>query len=159
MEEILLVITLLLLFGAILEIVLLPFIYDFRFNKKRKNAKKKKVIVDKKQNNEKIKILLSEKNIIEKINEIIDSLISNASSNYKILTIKDDKTEGYITPDMEKEMSDYIFQTVKNNMTEDIKDIISLIYVIDTEKKLDSLLLLRIKFYMINQIISNNIEK
>lgn len=117
-----------------------------------------KRITKKSNNNDRLKILLSEENIIEKINTIIDSLISNAANNYLILTIQDDKKEGYISPDIEEEMSQYIYLTVKNNMTKDVKDMISMIYIIDGNK-LNSLLKLRIKFYMINRIINNNAEK
>ena len=66
--------------------------------------------------------------------------------------------EGYISPDIEREMSEYIFLTVKNNMTKDMKDLISMIYITENGE-LDKLLRLRIKFYMINRMINNNIEK
>ena len=75
-----------------------------------------------------------------------------------ILTVQDDQREGYISPDIEKEMSEYIFLTVKNNMTKDMKDLISMIYITENGE-LDKLLRLRIKFYMINRMINNNIEK
>ena len=93
----------------------------------RKKTKKKRVVH--RPDNERIKILLSEENIIEKINTIIDSIIANAANNYLILTVQDDQREGYISPDIEKEMSEYIFLTVKNNMTKDMKDLISMIYI------------------------------
>ena len=122
----------------------------------RKNRKKKRVVH--RPDNERIKILLSEENIIEKINTIIDSIIANAANNYLILTVQDDQREGYISPDIEREMSEYIFLTVKNNMTKDMKDLISMIYITENGE-LDKLLRLRIKFYMINRMINNNIEK
>ena len=122
----------------------------------RKKTKNKKVVH--RSDNERIKILLSEENIIEKINTIIDSIIANAANNYLILTVQDDQREGYISPDIEKEMSEYIFLTVKNNMTKDMKDLISMIYITENGE-LDKLLRLRIKFYMINRMINNNIEK
>ena len=122
----------------------------------KKNRKKKRVVH--RPDNERIKILLSEENIIEKINTIIDSIIANAANNYLILTVQDDQREGYISPDIEKEMSEYIFLTVKNNMTKDMKDLISMIYITENGE-LDKLLRLRIKFYMINRMINNNIEK
>ena len=122
----------------------------------KKNRKKKRVVY--RPDNERIKILLSEENIIEKINTIIDSIIANAANNYLILTVQDDQREGYISPDIEKEMSEYIFLTVKNNMTKDMKDLISMIYITENGE-LDKLLRLRIKFYMINRMINNNIEK
>lgn len=122
----------------------------------KKNRKKKRVAH--RPDNERIKILLSEENIIEKINTIIDSIIANAANNYLILTVQDDQREGYISPDIEREMSEYIFLTVKNNMTKDMKDLISMIYITENGE-LDKLLRLRIKFYMINRMINNNIEK
>ena len=122
----------------------------------KKNRKKKRVVH--RPDNERIKILLSEENIIEKINTIIDSIIANAANNYLILTVQDDQREGYISPDIEREMSEYIFLTVKNNMTKDMKDLISMIYITENGE-LDKLLRLRIKFYMINRMINNNIEK
>ena len=122
----------------------------------RKKTKKKRVVH--RPDNERIKILLSEENIIEKINTIIDSIIANAANNYLILTVQDDQREGYISPDIEREMSEYIFLTVKNNMTKDMKDLISMIYITENGE-LDKLLRLRIKFYMINRMINNNIEK
>ena len=122
----------------------------------RKKTKKKRVVH--RPDNERIKILLSEENIIEKINTIIDSIIANAANNYLILTVQDDQREGYISPDIEREMSEYIFLTVKNNMTKDMKDLISMVYITENGE-LDKLLRLRIKFYMINRMINNNIEK
>lgn len=155
-QDVITMIFLIIAIAGIFGTLAIAIVTDHMTNKEQKNTKKKRVVH--KPDNERIKILLSEENIIEKINTIIDSIISNAANNYLILTVQDDQREGYISPDIEREMSEYIFLSVKNNMTKDMKDLISMIYITENGE-LDKLLRLRIKFYMINRMINNNIEK
>lgn len=101
--------------------------------------------------------LLLKKDSVERINNILDTHIRNASNNYMSLTVSY-TNEIYITDAMQKEMSEYIFQTVKKNMTQTMIDALSLIYVINTEEDLNEILIFRIKLFMITEIVKTNQE-
>lgn len=99
---------------------------------------------------------LMRKNAVEDINSVLDSFISDAADNYLALTVSFMDNKVYITEKIQKEMTDYIFGMVKRNMTDTIRNLLGLIYIIDTEEKLDELLQFRIKLYMINIMVNLN---
>lgn len=111
--------------------------------------------VKKEISEERLKLILSNDNIIDKINNIIDKLISDAADMYMILNVNY-KQDHYINADETETMKLYIYGTVKKNMTDSIKEMISLIYDISDDKKLEDLLLFRIKIYMISVIVNNH---
>lgn len=120
---------------------------------------KKIVNKDTKDSSKEIDIILQSDDIVDKVNKLIDDLIENASNIYTILTIDSSDDGKYINSTASDLMAEYIFQTIKKNMTFSIFNTIKLVYVINDEKDLDNLLKLRIKLFMINIIINNNIEK
>lgn len=125
----------------------------YKENKKIENKDTKK------DSSKEIDIILQSDDIINKVNKLIDDLIENASNIYTILTIDSSDDGKYINSTVSDQMAEYIFQTIKKNMTFSIFNTIKLVYVINDEKDLDNLLKLRIKLFMINIIINNNIEK
>lgn len=124
----------------------------YKENKKIENK-------DTKDSSKEIDIILQSDDIVNKVNKLIDDLIENASNIYTILTIDSSDDGKYINSTASDLMAEYIFQTIKKNMTFSIFNTIKLVYVINDEKDLDNLLKLRIKLFMINIIINNNIEK
>lgn len=101
-----------------------------------------------------MKILLK-KDSVEKINNILDTHIRNASNNYMSLTVNYNN-DIYITDAIQKEMSEYIFLSVKKNMTKTMIDTLSLIYVINAEEDINEILRFRIKLFMITEIVKTN---
>lgn len=104
--------------------------------------------------NQEIDILIQDDSI-DKINNILDTHIKNAGSNYISLTINYSE-DIYITEALGEEMSEYIFQSVKKNMTPATIKLLSLIYTIDSEEQLDEILKFRIKLFMITEIVRLN---
>ncbi len=138
----------------ILLMLLLCYI-SYSIYKKNKKIENK----DTKDSSKEIDIILQSDDIVNKVNKLIDDLIENASNIYTILTIDSSDDGKYINSTASDLMAEYIFQTIKKNMTFSIFNTIKLVYVINDEKDLDNLLKLRIKLFMINIIINNNIEK
>lgn len=105
---------------------------------------------------EKMKILLEDQPI-DKIDIIIDTNIQNAADHYMDLTFMYRKPDDiYITEDMEKEMSEYIFQSVKKDITKPVFELLSLIHCLNTEDDIDELLRFRIKLFMISLLVKTN---
>lgn len=101
-----------------------------------------------------INIVLSE-NSFEKVNKLIDSLIVEAITIYYVMTGVVEET--YINNKSTDEMKEYVFATVKSNMTPTVVATIKLFYNIDTDEKLNQLLLLRIKLHLIQEITEQNL--
>ena len=99
-----------------------------------------------------INILLGDK-AVDKINTLLDKLISEAADKYKILVIKD---ELYITSKQIDEMTTYVTAMVNKNMTSSVLAALKLIYKIDNKKDLKDVLDLRIKIYMIGYALDHN---
>lgn len=99
-----------------------------------------------------INILLGDK-AVDKINALLDKLISEAADKYKILVIKD---ELYITSKQIDEMTTYVTAMVNKNMTSSVLAALKLIYKIDNKKDLKDVLDLRIKIYMIGYALDHN---
>ena len=139
--------------GAILIYIVSTRIFDyflFRESKKEKNINPPINVTS----TEKIKLLL-EKDSVENINNIIDSLIKQAIDRYMILNVNFNK-EAYLNEDAINELSLYAFGTVKDNMTPTVKELIGLIYDISTDEKMDEFIKLRIKIYVLAIVVKTN---
>lgn len=86
---------------------------------------------------------------LAKVNKLMDDIITQAADIYQIMQLSQSSTE-YINQEEADRMEKYIYGTVKNNMTEYVRNAIESIYVINSEEDLDKVLNLRIKLYMIN---------
>lgn len=135
----------------ILSIVLLGIIISIFKDKKQSSSTTsiKKEISDKK-----LEFLLQD-DFIDKVDKIIDTLIINAGNKYMALNVNYDK-EKYITEGETETIKLYIYGTVKKSMTPAIKELISLVYDISTDKKLEELLLLKINMYLLATLINNH---
>lgn len=126
----------------------------------RKTKKDMKPIYDKlnqgHRNIEVMKLLL-EDDIIDKVDNIIDTNIRMASDNYLDLTFGfRNINDSYLTEEMQNEMTEYIYQSVQKNMTKDVVALISLVHKINSEEELEELLRFRIKMFMISLLIKTN---
>ena len=126
----------------------------------RKTKKDMKPIYDKlnqgHRNIEVMKLLL-EDDIIDKVDNIIDTNIRMASDNYLDLTFGfRNINDSYLTEEMQTEMSEYIYQSVQKNMTKDVVALISLVHKINNEEELEELIRFRIKMFMISLLIKTN---
>lgn len=104
---------------------------------------------------ETLKILL-EKDSIEKIDGTLDQLITDAIKTYSIFNVSIEGAESYINSVEIKQMSKYVYASVKKNITPAILYTIKLIHKIDTEKDLDDLLNLKIKIHILATTVNNN---
>ena len=101
--------------------------------------------------------LLLEDDIIDKVDNIIDTNIRMASDNYLDLTFGfRNINDSYLTEEMQTEMSEYIYQSVQKNMTKDVVALISLVHKINNEEELEELIRFRIKMFMISLLIKTN---
>ena len=103
---------------------------------------------------EKIKILM-EKDSIQKIDDLVDALISNAVDKYMILNVNFDR-EKYLKQEEQEQLSQYVYGMVIKNMTKSVLDTIGLIYDISTDEKLKEFLDIRIKIYVLAIIVNQN---
>ena len=94
------------------------------------------------------KIIL-EDGYIDKVNQLIDDFIKQASEVYQIMKLSQNTNE-YLKPEDAEIMKRYIYGTIKKNMTEDVTTAIKSIYLINSDEDLDKILDLRINLYMIN---------
>lgn len=101
-----------------------------------------------------IKYVLDEDNILDKINNLIDTMIKDAIELYSIFNIFNEET--YINNEMAEELSNYCLGMVKNKLTDTMKNTIGIVYDISTEKKLDDVIKLRIKLHIINYMVEQN---
>lgn len=106
-----------------------------------------------KRNTEVMNIIL-EKDSYTDVNALIDAFIKDAIELYRILNVVVEET--YLTKDKIKEMEGYVYQTVKRKMTKDIVDLISLFYVVESEKDIDDIIRLRIKLHLIQNAVEQN---
>ena len=95
-----------------------------------------------------------EKETVDKINDLINKLISDAADTYRVMSVDSD-TES-ITEKEANEISAYIKYKVSHNMTPTILASISLLYDISTPEKISELLDEKIKIYMIGMIVNRN---
>lgn len=122
------------------------------FDAVRLHNKKEKVSITN-SNTEKIKILL-EDGSIDKVDNFINKLISNAIDQYMIM--RANTKEHYINEKESEAIIRYTYATIKSNMTQNTKDVIGLLYDISTEQKLEDLLMLKIKINVLALLVDNN---
>lgn len=129
--------------------ILLNIIYIIKPNIKN-NKKENNVSVDR------LKLLLDQdKSIVERVDLLIDEIIKKAADTYMILNVNFNK-EKYINSKESEEMINYISFMVKLNMTPEIRELIGLVRVINSEKDLDDYLNLKIKIYVLAVIVNVN---
>lgn len=121
-----------------------------------KDEIKNKPTTHKKDHTEDIKILLSDEKIIDKINNILYTMIKDASDRYMILNVNFNADDAYLKQETIEELSKYIFGTVKGNMTPALRGLFGLVYDISTEEKLDSLIDINIKMHILDLIVKTN---
>ena len=92
--------------------------------------------------------LLFEKNSIETIDSILDSIIEDSASYYKTLVLSQDETQ-YITTEEIEKMSLYIYGMTMKRMSSNVINCLKLTHKIDTQKDLEELIQFRIKLHMI----------
>lgn len=92
--------------------------------------------------------LLFEKNSIETIDSILDSMITDSANYYKTLVLSQDETQ-YITPEEIDKMSLYIFGMTMKRMSDNVINCLKLSHKIESQKDLEELIQFRIKLYMI----------
>lgn len=141
----------LILFIVVYLITVVLFSIKFFSMKRMIEIEKQK---DEKLDNETLKILLGE-NIVNKIDEIIDTFIRNAGDMYNILVLSSNVNNYMNENDIEK-MQEYIILSVENNITDSILELIKLTHKIDNQQDLYDLINLRTKLYMINFVVGYN---
>lgn len=104
---------------------------------------------------ETIKLFLEKNDIIGKVDSIVDSFINESANMYRVLSLTKNQNN-YIKEHEISEMTNYIFLSVKKNMTTVILTLISLVHVIENDEELDKYLNIRIKLYMINFVTQYN---
>ena len=105
---------------------------------------------------EEIKILLNTENVIEKINNLLNDKIKEAADRYMIFNVRFNGEDAYLPQDTVDEMSKYVFGTVRSNITPAMRELIGLIYDVETDERLDSLIDINVKMYMLNEIVKTN---
>lgn len=115
----------------------------------KKNKKENHVSI------KRLKLILNQDNIIEKVDSLVDEIIKKAADTYMILNVNYDK-EKYINSDESELMSKYIKSMVKLNMTPEIRELIGLVRVINSDKDLDDYLNLKIKIYVLAIMVNIN---
>ena len=118
-------------------------------NKKKSTKENKKETIDPAIIN-----TILEDGSLEKVNNLIDSLIKDAINMYYILNGITGET--YLTNDKTVELNRYVFGMVKRNMTPTIKETIGLFYDISSPSKLEEIIQLRIKLHIINVTVQQN---
>lgn len=138
---------------SLIAIVLIGFalIVQTQIISKRATSTKKEANTEVK----KLELILSQENIVDKIDGLVDDLIKKAANIYIILNFGFDK-EKYIISTESEEMSLYIKAMVKKNITPEIRSLIGLIRNIESEKDLDDYLNLKIKLYVIAVVVDKN---
>ncbi len=119
-------------------------------------GKSEKDVVVEKDHTEEIKILLSDDKIIDKINNILYTMIKDASDRYMILNVNFNASDAYLNQESIDELSKYIFGTVKGNMTPALRNLFGLIYDISTEEKLDKFIEINVKMHILDIIVKTN---
>jgi len=146
------------IFGIVL--IIIGFLSGFMMYYSKDEKEDPIIIPEKKKNIELINAMLAE-GYFDKVNALIDSFISAAGDNYTVFALSSNSNH-YLTESDQETMTKYIYGNVKRNITPEVKDLISTVYNIDDEEednehnKLNQLINVRIKLYMINFIRNFN---
>ena len=118
-------------------------------------------VIDKKENDkvelDRVKILL-EDNAVDRIDEVLDTYITNAANIYQVMEIAKSQKEFLTNDDIERMIS-YISTMVLKNMTPESVSLLSITHVINSQKDLLDLISLRTKLYVLNFSIGFNAMK
>jgi uncharacterized protein YbcI len=105
---------------------------------------------------DKLHILLEDKSI-EKINSVIDSYIDEIANTYILMILATDDRQ-YINTEEQEKMLKYIRYTSLKNLSQDMKDLIGIVYKVESNKDIEEYINLKCKVYMINFIVDFNKE-
>lgn len=105
---------------------------------------------------EKIKILISDEKCIEKINTIINDLIKESVDRYKVLNVNFNGEDAYLPESSVDEMSKYAFGMIRTSITPALRNTIELVYDVSTDEKLDEFLDIRVKLYILREVVETN---
>ena len=103
---------------------------------------------------EKSKVLL-EDDAIKKINNILDEFIKDASIIY-LMFVRGSNKEYYLNESEQTKLAEYIFLSVKRKMTVEIRMLLGIINVIESEKDLDDIIKLKIKIHILDLAVEIN---
>ena len=146
---------------AIMVIVLL--VFDILINslifldnkKERKNQLQEiPTLIKQPKDIESMRLILQE-DYFKKVVEMFDSFISLAGENYLVFVLSSNSNH-YLTEKETEQMMSYIFGMVKKNITDEVKDVLSTIYNINSDEDIDEFLNIRIKLYIIGFIKQYN---
>lgn len=108
----------------------------------------------KKPDVEVMKILLEDKSV-EKINNVLDSMIREVAGVYQIFALSTIENQ-YINSEEQEKMERYIETVVGRNIHGELENLLKLIYKIDSDEDLKQLVSTRTKIYMIDFVINYN---
>lgn len=119
--------------------------------------KQKKSIVEKKTIDISACNLLLQDKIVDKINNVLDSVIKDQAEIYQLMVLSTNETTAqYLNSEEQDKMQKYLIHVVYNNISDEMKQLLSLIYNTDDDKRLKDLVSLRVKIYLINFIVEYN---
>ena len=123
----------------------------FLTNKKPKNVEVKRSI------DVNVCNLLMQDKIVDKINNVIDSMIKDQAEVYQLMVLSTNELLAqYINSEEQDKMQHYLIYVVKKHISPEVKDLLSLVYNINTDKDLEDLISLRVKLYLINFVVEYN---
>jgi len=113
--------------------------------------------VEKHKFNVEISKLILEGKLVEKSNEIIDSLIKEYVDIYQVMVLSTNELQ-YINAEEQDKLQKYIIYKVFHSLSLDVKDVISLAYNTNTDKELEEVVSIRTKMFLLNYIVEFNKE-
>lgn len=139
-----------LVFALILFIVFFAsLIYYSKFDKGNKKEEKHEL------NPDIAKLMLDEK-LLDKINSYIDNLISEAAGIYQIMVLSVNPNQ-YINTEEQIKMEKYVYYSAFKNINQPRSiELLKLVYKIENNDDLKSIIDIRVKIYMINFIKDYN---
>lgn len=125
------------------------------FDKFKQN--KIKEIEEKHEFNVEVSKLILEGKLVEKSNEIIDSLIREYTDIYQVMVLSMNELQ-YITAEEQDKLQKYIIYKVFHSLSPNVRDVISLAYNTNTDKEIEEVVSTRTKMYLLNYIVEFNKE-
>lgn len=113
--------------------------------------------IEKHKFNVEISKLILEGKLVEKSNEIIDSLIKEYVDIYQVMVLSTNELQ-YINAEEQDKLQKYIIYKVFHSLSLDVKDVISLAYNTNTDKELEEVVSIRTKMFLLNYIVEFNKE-
>ena len=101
--------------------------------------------------------LILEGKLVERVNEVIDSLIREHVDVYQVMVLSMNELQ-YISAEEQDKLQKYIIYKVVHNISPDVRDIISLAYNVTNDKELEEVVSVRVKMYLLNYIVEYNKE-